>query len=285
MAIFRVEKNRNYVTMSNYHLRDKNLSLKAKGLLSQILSLPPDWDYSLAGLASINKEKIDAIRTAIQELERFGYLKRERIRFADGRLGGAEYIVYEQPTLDFPTQDKITEKTDSSPTLDFPTQVKSTQKKTMQLNKEIPIKEKQKKDSFREIGISIKENFHNYFGRNPDVSFVTTIIDRLKDTDTYNLSIEQVIEIIKKASNRNPKKPEAYILGTIKRNANKKQEQNDKEKPLEDWEIEWYVELMEYKKKNGEPYNQEKIDEYKKLLDEFSRQKTEKQITAMLANP
>ena len=63
MAVFRVERNKGYTVMSNYHLRDRNLSLKSKGLLSQMLSLPEDWDYTLKGLSSINKESIDAIRT------------------------------------------------------------------------------------------------------------------------------------------------------------------------------------------------------------------------------
>ena len=70
MAVFRVEKTKDFTVMSNYHLRDKNLSLKAKGLLSQMLSLPEEWDYTLAGLAHINKESKDAIRTAILELEK-----------------------------------------------------------------------------------------------------------------------------------------------------------------------------------------------------------------------
>ena len=72
MAVFRVEKTKDFTIMSNYHLRDKNLSLKAKGLLSQMLSLPEEWDYTLAGLAHINKESKDAIRTTILELERPG---------------------------------------------------------------------------------------------------------------------------------------------------------------------------------------------------------------------
>lgn len=66
MSVFRVERNRNYTVMSNYHLRDRRLSLKAKGLLSQMLSLPEDWDYTLGGLAQINREKIDAIRAAVR---------------------------------------------------------------------------------------------------------------------------------------------------------------------------------------------------------------------------
>ncbi len=76
MAIFRVEKNTNYTVMSNHHLRDKSLSLKAKGLLSQILSLPEEWDFTLQGLAYINQEQLDAIRQAVHELERAGYIVR-----------------------------------------------------------------------------------------------------------------------------------------------------------------------------------------------------------------
>ena len=74
MAVFRVEKNKGYTVMSNHHLRNKELSLKAKGLLSQMLSLPEDWDYTLAGLSLINREKIDAIREAVRELENAGYM-------------------------------------------------------------------------------------------------------------------------------------------------------------------------------------------------------------------
>ena len=80
MAVFRVERNKGYTVMSNHHLRNKELSLKAKGLLSQMLSLPEDWDYTLKGLSLINREKIDAIREAIKELERAGYIVRSRER-------------------------------------------------------------------------------------------------------------------------------------------------------------------------------------------------------------
>ena len=97
MAIFRVEKNTNYTVMSNHHLRDKSISLKAKGLLSQILSLPEEWDYTLQGLACINREQLDAIRQAVHELERTGYIVRTRERDSQGRLCGAEYNIYEQP--------------------------------------------------------------------------------------------------------------------------------------------------------------------------------------------
>ena len=114
MAVFRVERNKGYTVMSNHHLRNKELSLKAKGLLSQMLSLPEDWDYTLTGLSHINREKIDAIREAVKELERAGYIVRSRERDEKGRLRGAAYVIYEQPqptpvpdlpTLENPTLD------------------------------------------------------------------------------------------------------------------------------------------------------------------------------------
>ena len=141
MAVFRVERNKGYTVMSNHHLRNKELSLKAKGLLSQMLSLPEDWDYTLKGLSLINREKIDAIREAIKELERAGYIVRSRERDEKGRLRGADYVIFEQPqppTPDLPTLE--------NPTLDNPMQEKPTlEKPTLenptQLNKDILSKE------------------------------------------------------------------------------------------------------------------------------------------------
>jgi hypothetical protein len=94
MAVFRVEKNKGYTVMSNHHLRNRDLTLKAKGLLSQMLSLPEDWDYTLADLSHINREKIDAIREAVRELERARYIQRSRERDEKGRLRGADYVIY-----------------------------------------------------------------------------------------------------------------------------------------------------------------------------------------------
>lgn len=124
MSVFRVEKNKGYTVMSNHHLRNHTLSLKAKGLLSQMLSLPEDWDYTLQGLAQINKESIDAIREAVRELERAGYIERSRERDERGCLRGTAYTIYEQPhaepTPEEPTQEKpMLEK----PTLENPTQL------------------------------------------------------------------------------------------------------------------------------------------------------------------
>ena len=123
MAVFRVERNRGYTVMSNHHLRNRGLTLKAKGLLSQMLSLPDNWDYTLAGLSRINREKIDAIREAVRELEKAGYIVRSRERDEKGRLRGANYIIYEQPqppVLDLPT---LENPTLDNPTLENPTQL------------------------------------------------------------------------------------------------------------------------------------------------------------------
>ena len=137
MAVFRVERNRGYTVMSNHHLRNKELSLKAKGLLSQMLSLPEDWDYTLAGLSLINKESIDAIRTAIWELEKAGYITRRQGRDERGKMTAIEYTIYEQPQppqLDSPI---LENPTSAKPSLDFPTTAKPTTENPTQLNKDI----------------------------------------------------------------------------------------------------------------------------------------------------
>ena len=135
MSVFRVEKNKSYTVMSNHHLRNHTLSLKAKGLLSQMLSLPEDWDYTLQGLAQINKESIDAIREAVRELERAGYIERSRERDERGCLRGTVYTIYEQPhaepTPEEPTQEKPAL---NNPTLEKPMLEKPTLENPMQLN-------------------------------------------------------------------------------------------------------------------------------------------------------
>ena len=102
MGVIRVNKNKDYTTMSNYHFRDKELSLRAKGLLSQMLSLPEDWDYSIEGLASLNKEGVKAIRSTLQELEDRGYLIRTRVNDEKGHFAYV-YDIFEKPqTEDLP---------------------------------------------------------------------------------------------------------------------------------------------------------------------------------------
>ena len=113
MAVFRVEKNANYTTMCNYHLRDQTLSLKAKGLLSMLLSLPDTWHYSVRGLAAISLEGVDGILTALKELETHGYLERRQLRQPNGRLGQTEYVIFEKPKLQPCMDSPCTEKPDT----------------------------------------------------------------------------------------------------------------------------------------------------------------------------
>ena len=143
MAVFRIEKTRNYTVMSNYHLRDMSLSLKAKGLLSLMLSLPENWDYTMKGLARICKDGIDSISGGIRELEAHGYLIRARVRGANGQLGSIEYTILEQPKAPSPTQEKPIRENpvQANPMLDAPIQ-----ENPAQLNTKESSKDKSKKD-------------------------------------------------------------------------------------------------------------------------------------------
>ena len=105
MAVFRIERTRDYTVMSNHHLRNANLSLKAKGLLSMMLFLPEDWNYTTRGLAKICKEGVDAIGAALRELEAAGYIVRHKLRDRQGRISDTEYVIYEQPQLRKPDTD------------------------------------------------------------------------------------------------------------------------------------------------------------------------------------
>lgn len=151
MAVFRVEKNSGYTVMSNHHLRNRALSLKAKGLLSQMLSLPEDWDYTLQGLARINRESIDAIRQAIRELEQAGYIQRSRERDEKGRLRGADYVIFELPQ---PVPASVS-PTLENPTLENPTQENPTLENPMQLNKD-----------------GTKKHWQDFLCRNTDYGYV-----------------------------------------------------------------------------------------------------------------
>ena len=136
MAVFRVERNTGYTVMSNHHLRNKELTLKAKGLLSQMLSLPEDWDYTLAGLSHINRESIDAIRTAVWELEKAGYITRRQGRDEKGKMTAIEYTIYEQPQPPELEKPILENPTAGNPVLEKPTTGNPTSENPMQIIKE-----------------------------------------------------------------------------------------------------------------------------------------------------
>lgn len=116
MATFRINKNQNYTIMSNVHLQQAEMSLKAKGILSVMLSLPDDWDYSIAGLVKMSKDGKDSVVSALLELEKLGYLKRTQQFDSKGHFAGYIYDIYEQPFAEKPltekphTENPLTEK-------------------------------------------------------------------------------------------------------------------------------------------------------------------------------
>ena len=136
MAVFRVERTTGYTVMSNHHLRNKELTLKAKGLLSQMLSLPENWDYTLAGLSYINRESIDAIRTAVWELEKAGYITRRQGRDEKGKMTAIEYTIYEQPQSPGSHSPGLENPIPGNPTSENPTQLNKDISKTNLPNKE-----------------------------------------------------------------------------------------------------------------------------------------------------
>lgn len=144
MSVFRIERNKGYTIMSNYHLRDTAISLKSKGLLSMMLSLPDEWNYTTRGLAKICKEGVDAIGGALRELEKAGYIVRRVVRNERGRICDMEYTIYEQPhprQPDLPRPDTTALDTENS---DMEGQGPET---TAQINKDRTRKEQSNTDS------------------------------------------------------------------------------------------------------------------------------------------
>ena len=144
MAVFRVARTKDYTVMSNYHLKDNRLSLKAKGLLSQMLSLPDNWDYTLTGLAKINRESKDAIRSAINELEAAGYVIRHQTTDKHGKFSTNEYLIYEHPPSVHPLSKEPSSGNPTAtgpPTInslpDYPTQSNTNKSNTNKLNTNI----------------------------------------------------------------------------------------------------------------------------------------------------
>ena len=165
MAVFRVQKTHNYTIMSNHHLRNKALSLKSKGLLSLMLSLPEDWDYTTRGLASICKEGVDSVCATVRELEAAGYIIRRRVRDKNGQMRGMEYTVLEEPQPPQPepgqaapdcAQPKQAKPKREKPVQDNPAQLNTKrQKKEITKNVSNPIRTADEREQYRAL---IREN-------------------------------------------------------------------------------------------------------------------------------
>ena len=193
MAVFRIEKTRDYTVMSNHHLRNTNLSLKAKGLLSLMLSLPENWDYTTKGLARICKDGVDSICAGVRELEEQGYVIRERVRNPNGQLGAIEYTILEQPR---PLEREKPERENpvlDNPILGSPVLEEPEQGNPVQLNTKESSKQKSKTDlSSTEISNPIQSNPQPLTGLSPTGARMGT--DRMGARECYREVILDNIE-------------------------------------------------------------------------------------------
>ena len=163
MPVFRVDKSRDFTVVANCVFKDRSLSAKAKGILVEMLSLPESWDYMLKGLTTLFSDGIDSIRQGINELEKHGYIVRERKRDARGRLGGMEYVIYETPHVvqedsqSLENSSELNTPTSPEPTTEKPTQDSSAEEMPT-VYKEI---NKYNKNKSRELQYQIAIVFKN----------------------------------------------------------------------------------------------------------------------------
>lgn len=230
MAVFRIEKNKNYTVMANYHLRDISLSLKAKGLLSLMLSLPEGWDYTTKGLACICKDGVDSICSTVKELEKAGYVQRRRLRNELGHLTEIEYTILEKPVRTASSEESLSDSSEKTrtppkrekpvlddhvldnPELAFPEQEEPEQENPAQLNIQESITEKlntdlSSKDSFFPSTEAVPVN------RQVPLTDGRTERERIREQIEYKImrdrygqeQIDELVEImLEVAMNRSP---------------------------------------------------------------------------------
>lgn len=194
MSVFRIEKTKNYTVMSNYHLRDITLSLKAKGLLSLMLSLPDEWDYTTKGLAKICKDGVDSICATVNELEKAGYVTRHRIRNEKGQLSSIEYVITEIPKT--PTQSEDEPKRENpvldnpvlgKPRLENPAQLNTNILNTKELNKDISYPIQSEPDS---MGCDAYETYKQIIKDNIEYDIL------LQDEYINKAMLDEIVELI-----------------------------------------------------------------------------------------
>lgn len=193
MAIFKINKNKNFTTMSNFHLQDENLSLRAKGLLCIMFSLPEDWDYSVKGLVNICKESTDIIRGTLQELEKFNYLVRTKIQKPNGTFNYV-YDIYEQPHRDLPYMDlpymdlphTVEPHTEKRHANKYTNILNTNEQNTNILNTNIILRENIKRENITLLDDEVKEILNYWNSKNiivhktfPD-SLLKQIVDKIK---------------------------------------------------------------------------------------------------------
>ena len=203
MAIFRIERTRDYTVMSNHHLRNGKLSLKAKGLLSMMLSLPEDWNYTTRGLAKICKEGVDAIGGALRELETAGYIVRHQLRDRQGRISDTEYVIYEQPQPKNPdtaspdTENPDMEKPDTEKPAELNIEKSNTQKIITDGSSidSIPFREKTaarlpERKGRDAMSVSEIENYRDLILENIEYDYLC------REFATYREDLDEIVELM-----------------------------------------------------------------------------------------
>nr|WP_242827538.1 helix-turn-helix domain-containing protein [Enterocloster clostridioformis] len=220
VAVFRVEKNSNYTTMCNYHLRDQNLSLKAKGLLSLFLSLPDEWHYSIRGVAAICKEGVDSVNTTLRELEEYGYLTRSQKRQENGRMGEIEYVIYEMPDGSQPDADF---SSTGLPYTENPDTVISDTENPREINKDRTSKERTNTETNNKR--ESKRPARHRYGQYQNVLLSDEEMDKLKNEfpNDYQSRIERLSEYMA-STGRIYKSHLATIRSWARRDSQKTQE-------------------------------------------------------------
>lgn len=243
MSVFRVHKSANFTVMSNTHFKEKKMTLKAKGLLSLMLSLPEDWNYSVSGLVTLSKDGKDGVMSALGELETFGYLERTRTIDNKGRFSGIEYHIYEQPQMEKPIEEKpILDK----PILDKPIlenpPLLNTNKLNTDLNKKL--KEVSTKgvdvDSFEDILIEIKDNTI----RNLYVDYIE--MRRIKNKPMTKRALKMLISRCERLSNFDIEEQKLMLEAAIINNWNSVYILNEIKEQREETKKQRLTELKEF---------------------------------------
>ena len=199
MAVYRVNKNRSYTVMANFHLRDKNLSLKAVGLLSKMLSFNDGWKFSTRGLSAICKEGPDAILSALKELEKLGYLVRHRQRDDKGRMSCMVFEIYEEPQPDSPYTDNPHME---NPDVDYPHMDKPHEENSAQINTNQVITQERNNSLSKYQSINLdgmdrmdeRERYEEIIRENLEIDILSQ--DRRYETDRVNEMIDIMLDVI-----------------------------------------------------------------------------------------
>lgn len=217
MSVIRIHKNSNFTVMSNYHFKEKKMSLKAKGLLSLMLSLPDDWNYSISGLVTLSKDGKDSVMSALGELEVFGYLERTRLVNSKGQFSGIEYNIFEEPQLKNPVEENTNE---GKPILEKANEGKPTQLNTNKLNNNNNkiINELNTKGNDIDVFEDILKDIVNIELRNLYVDYIE--MRRLKNKPMTKRGLKMLISRCERISNFNLREQKQMLEAAIINNWN-----------------------------------------------------------------